>query len=69
MSEFGKKNENKLNYDFVMNKSIKIDEKKCKSQSEKIKLNEEAVFLRKKLSEEELILEEYHRKSGKVFCN
>ena len=42
---------------------------KCKSQSEKIKLNEEAVFLRKKLSEEELILEEYHRKSGKVFCN
>ena len=30
MSEFDKKNENKLNYDFVMNNSIEIDERKWK---------------------------------------
>ena len=34
-----------------------------------MKINWITILLWIKLSEEELILEEYHRKSGKVFCN
>ena len=45
-----------------------ISKQKCKSQSDKIKLNEETVFLRKKISEDELILEEYLTKSGMIHC-
>ena len=45
-----------------------ISIQKCKSQSDKIKLNEETVFLRKKISEDELILEEYLTKSGMIHC-
>ena len=47
---------------------IVISIQKCKSQSDKIKLNEETVFLRKKISEDELILEEYHTRSGMKHC-